>query len=100
MYPADINSLKDVLVYLQSLSRDQLRKLGLVLGLAHITLENFEHETTDSYMYKLIVAWLRQQDNVMSTLPPTWENLVEALRNEPLRQEGIATKILNEKILQ
>lgn len=92
-----MDDLKDVLVYLQPLSRDQLRTLGLVFGLTHTTLENFKHETTNGYMYNLIVAWLQKQDNVMSTLPPTWQNLAKALRNEPLRQKGIATKVLQER---
>lgn len=93
LYHADISDLKDVCAYLQDLTRDQLTHLGLVLGLTYSTLKNYEYGTRDKYMHELLAAWLCQQDSVMTTLPPTWKNLVKALKDDQVHQHGIAARI-------
>lgn len=93
-----MDDLSEVRQYLHHLDRDQLRTLGLVLGIHPMTLSEHDQATKATYLYQLLAAWLLQQDNVMQKCPPTWKNLVGSLRNDQLRQNGIAQKIETEKV--
>ena len=46
-----------------------------------------------TYLDNMVTAWLRQEDDVMKRHPPTWRNLVKALRDKMVRQNGIASTI-------
>lgn len=85
----------DISDYLLILDKKQLYDLGLTLGLLHQHLKNL----MDSPMFldDLIAAWLRKEDAVGQRFPPTWRNLVRALRTPRVSQHGIADRISKEK---
>ena len=93
-----MDDLNEVSRYLHDLDRDQLRTLGLVLGLCFTTLQQHNQAANTTYLHHLLAAWLRKQDNVMQQCPPTWKNLVESLKSDRLRQNMIAWKIKTEKV--
>ena len=49
-----------------------------------------------TFLDDMVAAWLRREDSVDSRSPPTWRNLVKALRHERVKQTGIANTIENE----
>ena len=79
--------------YLSKLSKYQVTELGLHLGLSYRWLS--DRERSESYRNDVVDAWLKRQDNVLKVCPPTWRNLVEALRK--VKQNGIASEILADK---
>ena len=72
-----------------------LLTLGQVLGLRYSRLQGMAD--AGNFLYDLIGAWLHRMDGVMNTCPPTWSNLVQALRDKTIRQNGIASKIDREQ---
>ena len=72
--------------YLQVLDNDQIRAVGVALGLAYSSLRRMNTPG------EMVVAWLNRQDLVMQASgQPTWQSLVNALRKQG--QEGIARDI-------
>ena len=95
--------LKDMVTvrgYLINLDKEQVRTLGLILGLHHITLSNKYEGSSVSYLDDVLTAWLRKQDDVEEKGVPSWATLATALENQQLRQVGIARKIRKERISQ
>ena len=91
----DMDSLDDVSSYLHPLEKQQLYDLGRVLGLSYIKLKEMRDSVT--FRDDLIAAWLRKEDKVKGKYPPTWKNLVKALRSKQLGQNGIADEIASDK---
>ena len=63
--PVDIYDLNEVLMAVCNLNKWTI--LGLQLGLSYHTLEkidNDHHDRTDTCKMKMLVAWLRQEDDV------------------------------------
>lgn len=58
------------------------KDIGLNLGLYYPTLVKIEKDNDDlsSRKREMLAAWLNKQDNVKKCGGPTWEQLVEALR--------------------
>ena len=46
----------------------------------------------------ILAGWLQQVDQVLSTGVPTWKRLVEALRDQTVDQNGLASKIEEEQL--
>ena len=82
--------------YLLDLDKEQMKTLGLILGLSHRTVSNsYEGSTRTSYLNDILHAWLLQQDEVKENGSPSWIILTVALEHKQLRQTGIA-KIIRE----
>ena len=69
------------------------KRLGLALGLLYPTLESIEkdNDKNDECKMKMLVAWLRQQDNVSQNGVPSWSVLGAALRR--VGESGLAERI-------
>ena len=93
-----MDHLDEVSEYFYRLDKNQLYNLGRSLGLDYIKLKEIKDSIT--FRDDIIAAWLRREDKVMKKCPPTWENLVKALRTEQLGQNGIADKIIEDKGLE
>ena len=86
----------EVSEYLNLLNRDQIFKLGLVLGLRAVpTLDNMRH--TSTFLYDMLAAWLQGQDDVNKRGGHTWRALEKALRHPSMNQNETANKIEREK---
>ena len=84
--------------YLMDLDKEHIRTLGQLLGLSYHTVSNnYEGSPTKSYLYGILAAWFRQQDDVIKTGAPSWTTLVRALDDKQLRQTGIAARIRKDK---
>ena len=98
----------DISGYLHLLNRDQIFQLGLVLGLSAVpTLDNMRYTATflsdmladtSNFLYDMLTAWLRGQDDVNKRGGHTWEALVKALRYQSVAQNEIADKIQRENV--
>ena len=53
---------------------------------------------SNTFLEDLVHEWLKKCDNVAEKCPPSWKNLVIALRHESVRQNGIAQKIVETEI--
>ena len=94
-----IDDLLAVSGYLLDLDKEQMKTLGLILGLSHLTVSNsYEGSTKTSYLNDILHAWLLQQDDVEENGSPSWAKLTTALEHEQLRQSGIAKKIRAERL--
>lgn len=68
--------------------------LGLQLGLLYHTLKRIEQEQHHSIINckrEMLVAWLKQEDNVMQEGGPSWPQLAKSL--ERLKCQRLAQKI-------
>ena len=85
--------MNDIYGYLHLLPKPDMLQLGLVLGLNYSKLTG--KLDTSLLHQEVIAAWLRKEDYVTDDEKrrPTWENLVAALRNDTVRQNGIANLI-------
>ena len=91
-----IGELIDVGEYLLSLKKDQIFRLGLVLGLCAVpTLDNIKDSQT--FLYDMLTAWLQGQDDVGRRGGHTWRALVKGLRHPSVAQNETADKIHKEK---
>ncbi len=75
--------------YLHSLSKSEVTELGIQLGLSYRWLKH--RESSGTYYYDVVDAWLKRQDRVAEMCPPTWQNLVATLRE--VDQNAIADKV-------
>ncbi len=87
------NDLREVADYLRSLSKSKITELGIQLGLSYRWLKDYE--SSANYRYDVVDAWLKRQDSVADIRPPTWQNMVAALRE--VNQNGIATQVTAER---
>ena len=81
LYIAGIDKLVDVQNALKRINDWQ--SLGLQLGLFYPTLEQIEtdnHNKVEQCKTKMLVAWLKRQDNVLKVGVPSWSVLQTALR--------------------
>lgn len=85
------DDLFKVIKYLNPIHNNDIRRLGLALGLYFPNLKRMENLPED-----MVQAWLLKQDNVIMKGKPTWSNLVKALRE--IGQNGVAQKIEQEKL--
>lgn len=73
----DIKDHGRVYEYIKKMKDDEIRMLGRELGLEYATLTSLHHPQS-----QVIAAWLRVEDNVLTTSgPPSWKSLVKALQN-------------------
>ena len=97
MFSVDMRHLKEIYGYVHVLQKHQMIQLGVVLGLDYIKLR----DKMDSPLFhkEVIVAWLQKKDYVTEdvTQTPTWANLVAALRDDTVGQNGVANLIYNHK---
>ena len=77
-----------IINYLRDLTNDDLKKLGIHLGL---TLSRLSNVSAESLCHSMVNSWLREDDFVMAHAPPTWDSLANAL--ETIRMNGLAFKI-------
>lgn len=79
--------------YLRSLSKAEVTKLGIQMGLSYKWLKDVKSSGT--YRYDLVDAWLKEQNSVAEVCPPTWQNFVATLRE--VNQDDIADRVTKEK---
>ena len=94
---AGIETLANITSYLYRLDKTTVFSLGLVLGLDYNRLKAIMD--TSSFLEDMLAGWLQQVDQVPSTGVPTWNRLVEALKDQRVRQNGLAIKIEAKKQL-
>jgi len=91
-----VGDLIDVGDYLLNLKKDQIFRVGLVLGLRAVpTLDNIKDSPT--FLYDMLTAWLQGQDDVGRRGGHTWRALVKGLRHPSVAQNETADKIHKEK---
>lgn len=69
------------------------RPIGLCLGVHATILENTEYQyfrNTEQCLEKTLLDWLRRP-----TLRPTWQALINALKDKIVGEEGAAEALLN-----
>ena len=76
---------------LSGLNKEQLKYIGIHLGLAHDTVNNYYDSSADRYCSEMLRAWISERDNVIEHGGATWQNLKKALQAEGLN--GHAEKI-------
>ena len=94
--PAE-EDLVDIAEYLAGIGKAGILNLGLVLGLSYDKLK--ANMNCDTFLNDVIAAWLRKEDFVKKKGEPSWTTLVNALKHPTVKQEGIANKIEQEKVL-
>ena len=93
---AGIEDFADVASYLHLLDRSAVVNLGLVLGLDYNRVQMMIDSQT--FLYDMLAAWLQRADRVLVTGIPTLKRLVEALKDPRVGQNGIASKIEQERL--
>ena len=88
---AGIETLANISSYLHPLDKTTVFNLGLVLGLDYNRLKTMMD--SPSFLEDMLAGWLQQMDQVLSTGVPTWKRLVEALKDQTVGQNGLASKI-------
>ena len=88
---AGVETLANITSYLHPLDKKAVFNLGLVLGLDYHRLK--EMIDSSSFLQDMLAGWLQQVDQVLSTGVPTWKRLVEALKDQTVGQNGLASKI-------
>ena len=84
--------------YLCDLDKQQLKTLGLLLGLSSRTVNNMCDSPQTAYQESIVTAWLRRQDSVSEKGLPCWETLVAALEHKQMRLMGDAGRIRDDKL--
>ena len=83
--------LNEILPYVKNIGDEDLRRLGLALGLLYPTLKRMRNLPED-----LISAWLNREENVLQESgEPTFESLAVAM--EGIGQNGMAVDVRNQK---
>ena len=93
---AGIENLADITSYLLTLDKVGVINLGLVLGLSFSRLKTMIDSQT--FRQDMLAAWLEKVDYVLQTGAPTWKRLVEALKDPRVGQNGLASKIEQDKL--
>ena len=95
-----MEQVKDINSYLHVLQKSQMIRLGLVLGLNYDKLKG----KMDSPLFheEVIAAWLWKEDYVTKNAKrmPTWANLVAALKDNTVQENGVAGLIYKHKGLK
>ena len=94
---AGIETLANITSYLYPLDKKTVFNLGLVLGLDYNRLKAIMD--TSSFLEDMLAGWLQQVDQVPSTGVPTWNRLMEALKDKRVGQNRLAITIEEEKQL-
>ena len=94
---AGIMDLADITSYLHPLSKTTVFYLGLVMGLDYNRLKPLID--SPEFLTDMLAGWLQRVDQVQKAGVPTWRRLVEALRDPQVAQNGIASKIEQDKQL-
>ena len=81
-----------------TLDKTHIYRLALVLGLSEHRAKSMRESAT--FLNDVVVAWLQKTDQVMKRGVPTWQRLVEALKDKTVGQNGIASTIATDKLLQ
>ena len=101
--------------YLSPLTKQEIKTLGLLLGLSNATVTNSSNDPADQYLDDVITAWFNEKDGVAEKGKsaalfsfvlyysenagiPSWNLLESTLKNDLLRHNGIARKIRMEKL--
>ena len=92
---AGIEDLKDITSYLHQLDKTTVFNLGLVLSLNYNRLKIMMDSQT--FHQDMLAGWLNGVDQVLKAGVPTWKRLVEALKDPRVGQNGLASKIEQEK---
>ena len=95
--PSDEKQLVDITVYLASMQRDDIYKLGLVLGLSDTKLREKRDLHSCTFLEDVVAAWLHKEDYVKDKGEPTWTVLIKALKHTRVNQTGIADKIAKDR---
>ena len=83
--------LNEILPYVKNIGDEDLRRLGLALGLYLPTLKRMRNLPED-----LTGAWLNREENVLKTSgEPTYERLAVAM--EEIGQTGMALDVRDQK---
>ena len=93
----DLIDVTDYLLTMDSNTHLEVYHLALILGLSQSRVKGMMESPI--FLDDVIAAWLRREDQVPKRGVPTWENLVKALRHPRLKQNEIADKIANEKLI-
>ena len=88
--------LGDITGYLHKVDKTAVCNLGLVLGLEYTRLQGMMDSPT--FLQSMLAVWLQGVDQVQQVGVPTWEKLVEALKDPRVGQNGISTKIEKDKL--
>ena len=92
-----IENLKDITSYLNPLDKTAIIHLGIVLGLNFNRLKTVMD--TPTFLDEMLAGWLQRVDQVLQTGSPTWSRMVEALKDPRVGQNGLASKIEQDKQL-
>ena len=92
---AGVRDLADITIYLHPLDRTAVFNLGLVLGLDYSRIKPLID--SPNFLADMLAGWLQRVDQVQKAGVPTWRRLVEALRDPRVGQNGIASKIEQDK---
>ena len=90
--------MSDIIGYLDSLNKQAVLDLGLVLGLDYKRLMTMRD--SQSFLQDMLAGWLNRVDHVLGTGVPTWKRLVEALNDSRVGQNGVANEIEQDKLKQ
>ena len=90
-----IDDLADISSYLHPLDKTTVFNLGLVLSLNYNRLKTMMDSQT--FLQDMLARWLEKVDQVLQTGVPTWKRLVEALKDPRVGQNGLASKIEQDK---
>ena len=55
---------------------------------------------SETFLNDVVEAWIQKTDQVIKRGVPTWQRLVEALKDKTVGQNGIASTIATDKLLQ
>ena len=84
------DQLGDIKHYLSTLDRYNVTELGQALGLMFPTLRDLP---PGGFLNQVMTLWLNEADGVLKKGKPSWRSLVQGLRDEVVRQNGIAHRI-------
>ena len=92
---AGIEDLAEITVYLHPLGRTEVFNLGLVLGLDYSRLKSLVESS--NFLNEMLAGWLQRVDHMQKAGVPTWRRLEETLRDPRVGQNGIASKMEQDK---
>ena len=55
---------------------------------------------SETFLNDVVEAWIQKTDQVIKRGVPTWQRLVEALKDKTVGQNGIASTIATDKLLK
>lgn len=85
--------LVEIKQYLKDMGRTAVTNLGLVLGILYPTMRALPD---NDFLNEAITLWLDKADDVTIRGEPSWRTLVKGLRDDQIRQTGVANNIAKE----